>query len=309
MHGMKKYIVKSITFVILPLITLLGSGEYLLRGIPGDYSYKNDYLSEHADTIEILSLGSSHGYYGIDPSGFARPAFNAGHVSQTFRYDYGILEKYADRLTSLKYVILPVSYFSYWEELEGSKESFRVARYYGAYDLAGISLPDRIETLNMRPLHCLKRLKSYYIHHRNEIQVDTLGFGNRYGIGQRDPEWQTLCAQVAGRHTAGDLASHKKANEFYLRKLLKLCNERGVSVILVHLPMYEGYRNLLDKKQLIEMKGITCGISQEFPDVQVLDLFTDSRFGEEDFFDPDHLNTDGARKLTRILQDHLSEPQ
>ena len=51
--------------------------EILLENIPNDYSFKKEYLDENSDSIEILVLGSSHSYYGINPIYFHLRAFNA----------------------------------------------------------------------------------------------------------------------------------------------------------------------------------------------------------------------------------------
>ena len=43
-------------------------------------------------------------------------------------------------------------------------------------------------------------------------------------------------------------------------------------------------------------------------DVFYLNLFDDSRFSEEDFYDADHLNDEGALKCSTIVNDYLENP-
>ncbi len=51
----------------------------------------------------------------------------------------------------------------------------------------------------------------------------------------------------------------------------------------------------------------TCEeMAQKYNNVQYLNLFKDDRFVEDDFFDADHLETEGAAKLTKILNEYIS---
>jgi len=39
--------------------------------------------------------------------------------------------------------------------------------------------------------------------------------------------------------------------------------------------------------------------------VKIIDLFNNSPFGNHDFLDTDHMNIDGAKKLSKILNKYL----
>lgn len=52
----------------------------------------------------------------------------------------------------------------------------------------------------------------------------------------------------------------------------------------------------------------TCkSFAKEYNYVQYLNLFKDSRFVEDDFHDSDHLATEGATKLTKILDEYIAQ--
>ena len=68
------------------------SFELLLRNIPNDYSFKKNYLNTKSNSIEVLFLGSSHIYYGINPEYISRNSFNGSHISQSLNFDLEILE-------------------------------------------------------------------------------------------------------------------------------------------------------------------------------------------------------------------------
>ena len=68
--------------------------EVLIQNIPNEYSYKKSYLDSNSNEIEVLFLGSSHVYYGVNPEYISANSFNASHIAQTLDYDYAILKKY-----------------------------------------------------------------------------------------------------------------------------------------------------------------------------------------------------------------------
>ena len=66
---MKKFILRTF-LLILPLLLLLTAAEVYLRSLPNPSRAKNAWLMAHADSVEVLILGSSHSYYGLAPRSF-----------------------------------------------------------------------------------------------------------------------------------------------------------------------------------------------------------------------------------------------
>ncbi len=110
---MKRFIIRTVLLIIVPLLLGIVLCEYYLRKIPNDYSYKNEWLSNNAGSIRVLNMGSSHAFYGIEPSQFSCKAFNAAHVSQSIKYDHFIFSKFVNEMDSLEVLVLPVSYGSF----------------------------------------------------------------------------------------------------------------------------------------------------------------------------------------------------
>ena len=86
---------------ILPLIIIVLSFEILLDKIPNDYRYKKEYLDQNSDRIKVLFLGSSHVYFGINPTYISLNSFNASYYSQSLDYDFEILKKYSNNWSQL----------------------------------------------------------------------------------------------------------------------------------------------------------------------------------------------------------------
>src|SRR5690606_22742388 len=122
---MKKFLSYILIFSA-PVIILISVTEVLIRSIPNEYSIKKDYLDRNSNEIEILILGSSHTLRGVDPKYMNYKAYNAAMVSQSIDYDLEILKKYEGNWDSLKTIVLPISYFSLYSNLENEVESWRV---------------------------------------------------------------------------------------------------------------------------------------------------------------------------------------
>ena len=84
--------------------------------------------------------------------------------------------------------------------------------------------------------------------------------------------------------------------------MICICKQKNASVILLTTPTYQTYRDNLNNKQLALTFEYCEGFADRYDNVYYLNLLSDDRFGEEDFFDADHLNEFGAAKLTGILQ-------
>lgn len=125
MRKLLRYIFISATIIVLFIIGC----EFTLRKIPNDYNYKAKYLKEKGSEIETLILGSSHTFYGLNPSKFTSNTFNAGHSSQSLDLDVLIFEKYSGNMTSLENVIIPISYFSYPFTLNEGKSLDKITNY------------------------------------------------------------------------------------------------------------------------------------------------------------------------------------
>ena len=122
---MKRFILQLLALG-LPIPLFLGAyGHQLSRVHPDEYSSKKALLERQAGNLEVLAMGSSHGYYGILADCLGRPAFNLAAVSQSHYYDRALLEKYLGQLPRLKLVILPISYFSLGYQLDDGIEKWR----------------------------------------------------------------------------------------------------------------------------------------------------------------------------------------
>ena len=92
--NMKRLILRLSVFAIL-LVVLLAIIEVIARKAPNTYKDKERImLSTLSDSVEVLVLGSSHNYYGLNPQLIKKSCYNLANTSQTIYYDDYLMKSY-----------------------------------------------------------------------------------------------------------------------------------------------------------------------------------------------------------------------
>lgn len=276
-----------------------------LRSIPNDYKYKNQWLTENAKSIQVLSLGSSHAFFGIQPNAFSRKAFNAAHVSQSLEFDAFIFDKFIDSMDSLEVVILPISYFTLRSKgLQSGSESWRVKNYTIYYECPYYRYKPSLalECYHFAPKATLQAIFTH-VDHRS---CDSLGRGTDYVLESRSDDWKDAGPVAMKRHTKSenDIEVVNK-NIGYINHIISKCAQKGVYVILLTTPTYHTYYDVLNQEQLDQMVKICQELADNNKNTLYLNWLKHPDFDEHDFYDADHLNEYGAEKLTRLLDEYL----
>lgn len=308
---MKRFILKSSLTIAFPVLLFLVAYECTMRSIPNDHSFKSELWEKKAREIKVLILGSSHCYYGFDPTYFDKPAFNAAHVSQPYNYDWFLFDKYFDRMDSLEYIILPVSSFSPYGRLDNGMESWRCKDYAISYDcdfhkwyeikyryyFAYLSIGN-LRQATSRLLNC-----DY-----SNIYVDSNGYSLKTD-SDRIKDIAKDGTTAAERHTVKDVDKKTELyneNIDYVNDIVDRCRKRGIGVILVSLPTLPEYYKYLIPEQVHVMESFGHSMEQH-ENVKYINLLESPLFGINDFFNSDHLCNNGAKKLSLMINDLISE--
>jgi hypothetical protein len=308
---MKRFVIKTI-YISLPILGVAILMELLLRNTPNDYLFKKQYLDKHSSEIETLILGSSHSFYGFNPEYFSSNTFNASHISQSLNYDFEILKKYQDQFKNLKTIILPISYFTLFGKLEAGSESWRVKNYIIYYDLnSSKSLIDYSEVLSNRINVNIKRIALYYVLGNSTISCTDLGWGTNHN-SKNAIDLAETGKTASKRHTMEDINSDKyqqifQENIFILESIIQWSNKNNVKVLLLTPPAFETYRQNLNQEQLKITINTTSEICSRYENCIYENLLSDINFVALDFFDADHLSEIGAKKLSELINEKISE--
>ena len=292
-----RQLLKYLAIFILPIVVIGICFEISLRKIPNVYFYKKNYLDKNSNQIKVLLLGNSHIYYGINPEYYSLNAFNASSVSQSLDYDWEILNKYNNKWDSLKYVIVAVDYFSLFSKLEASVEAWRVKNYEIYFGInKSYKIHDHSEILSNNLKTNFSRLYRFYFKNENDITCSKLGWGT--GNSSRDKKDLKKTGKIsAERHTIKN-DQYFNENIKILETIIEAAKAKGVEVILLSSPAYKTYTQNLDKYQLSRTIDAVNKIVNSSSNVIYLNLLTDDEFTENDFYDADHLNEFGTKKLS-----------
>ena len=310
MSSLNKFVIRFVLVILVPVGVFLLVYEIAYRNIPNSYRMKDNFLKHEASGCEILVLGSSHAFFGINPSYFSRSAFNAANVSQDLRHDGFIFQKYLPYLPNLIWVILPVSYFSLFSSLERGGEPWRV-RKYEIYMDAGMYPFYKLD-YNYEVAHVGdKEVLLYYVLGKDQHDCSPLGFGTSYQLEKRGKDWKNSGSVAAKRHTVTKvrgsvtIENDMKMNVAIINDLIDQCSRKGIQILFVTPPAYRTYVESLDSIQLGRMYQEMRQLMIK-KGVRYVDMLRDTSFVEDDFFDADHLNWQGAKKWTLKLDEMIN---
>ena len=301
---MKAFIYRLLLF-LLPIFIIAFFLEYTLQHIDNDYHYKNNYLNKNAQKLEVLFLGNSHSYYGIDPTFINKKSFNASHVSQSLAYDFEIFKKFNPKLTQLKILAIPISYFSLHFNVENGKEAWREKNYciyYNIFRSKKISNYFELTSNSAKTNNTI--LKDYFKKGKDLKKCNTLGWMLHDSIFYKK-DIAKNAKRSAKRHNY-TVQKNLIQNRGILKEFIKYAKTQNFKIILYTVPVTQKYFTLLNSKKLEqnknEMKNLTDNQT-----VFYFNFMNDNRFVETDFYDADHLNNQGAVKFSKIMNSKLNE--
>lgn len=289
---------------------LIAVCELGLRSLPTPYKTKYQGISRPAAQIKLLILGNSHFFYGLNPEYFSMPAFNAANVSQDPKYDLHILKTALDNNPGIQSVVLPLSIFSLKSELDGGVESWRRYQYRLYMGYRGYPWSEQVDPGNFsllfasqHKLKLLQRLLQHWHGLPSDRDWTDSGWGSAYSAAASRAQLEASGQSAASRHLKFQTLNSVSVDS--LKQIIELCASRNIRLLMVVPPAFETYREHIPSSRRQEVIALAQGFAAAQPSVRLIDLFADSSFGAEDYFDADHLNRKGAEKLSRKLDDLL----
>lgn len=295
---MRNFLINTLFFSIFAIITFLLLHWYSQK-LSNDYTFKKEKIEENISSIKILNLGNSQALYSINPQHFSKRGFNLAHVSQTLDIDYLLFDKYADRLDSLEYLIIQISYTSFSENLGYGSEAWRVKNYERFYDInPPIEQSKLINSIIVTERNNLLRIYEH-IRGKSLIFCNEYGFDTSFSDENRIKNFNKHAQKTATHHKAksdGSVISNKN----YLNQIINKASEKNISIIIYIPPVHPSYLALLDAKQLNTMY-VAIKEASEHKNIILIDWLKNKSFDDDDFYDSDHLNSKGAEKATLML--------
>lgn len=305
---MKKIIYKA-TFFLLPILVLLLCIELLYQIVPNNYTSKNENVRKRYSGTEVLIFGNSHTFYGLNPKYFDKPTFNLSNISQTLYFDQLLFEKHIDEFKNLKYVILNVEFTSL-TQLDNVDEDIWRKYYYKSYMDLQVPIISRLDPKgyflsSTKSFNSNMRLLERYFSEGTIVDCDNNGFGTNYTKEKRKLNIDKTALITIKKHE--DYLLDFSKNVSRIRSIIYKCKEKGIKVIIVTMPTSKQYSLGVKQLKLQKIIKACLSIEKQNKNVRYLNLFKDVRFTNYDFYDSDHLHTEGARKCSIIVDGFIKK--
>ncbi len=261
--------------------------------------------------VQIGNLGSSHGLYDFNYDALTQrgcQCFNFANTSQSYNYDYALLKEYGGYLTKDSILFIPVSYFSFNDEVVNDTEREAMSiRYYHClspenipdYDLYTDIVTNKFPILSAGEdiLKLFPKLNLSLIAFAAEDAIDEAAFANR-------------AKERYSRHFDNKEEYFMPERIENLYEIIAYCKEHEITPVLITTPFSKYYRDLVSEEFLREFEDVITGIAND-TGVNYYDYSYDARFRDNlaYFMDADHLNDEGAAYFMEILMEEVPELQ
>jgi DltD protein len=303
---MKKFFIKSALFLLLlvPVTSVIVIiFEKGLGKITNSYTLKRQQLESQANSIEVLVLGTSQSLHGINPSYFCLKGYNLGNSAQSLFYDTHITLKYLDKMSRLKYVIISISDYSIGFELFDTDEKWRDYFYAQCWD---IKFPE----IKSSDLHLYSKILLYtpevslgYAVQFFHVDLTKDYYPNGWA---RMTTFSDINDQTAYKLVHYTLFNPERCGEIKatLDTFLSALKKRNITPVFITPPVTSYYYKYVSAQKLDSMHTTVSSLCNKYG-CSYFNYFTDKRFLLTDFADCDHLNSSGAEKFSKILNNDI----
>jgi len=247
-----------------------------------------------AKSIEILSLGSSHCEHGFKAT-LLHNAFNLGIVDQDLYSAHKIFDTYIEQLVNLKHVIVFYSIHSQGHELCKTN-----SRKYTALMHYIFGVPYDVKWLKKYRRAVQHRFKTF-----DDSKIDYTTFWGDV-LEQKEHAVAPPSAQSRCAHHLRENRRQIKQNH-HLFEMAETCLKKGIQFLIVIPPMRSDYLEELGKYHFSDEELFYEVMHwAEKHHVPVLNELHSTGYDWNDFYDSDHLNDSGAKKLTRKIANFIN---
>jgi len=306
---MKKFIKKTI-IISLPIIFIGVFVELFISYYPNTFNTKANYFKSNAQNIEILFLGSSHTQNSVNPKYIDISSVNLAYGSQDYELDAAIYFKYIDRLNKVNKVVIEIDYHSL--EKKNKDDFYRLLWYYKYYNinLNNFKSYNKLSLFASNPVFFKNYLKNKLNPFNKKAIINEFGFiENDSDIFEKfnfDKKTiiETSLTRLKNRHNIESIANFE-FNKEILKSLIDNCIKKNIQVIILKNPQYLTYVNNYNKEK-IKRRNIFLDSLSSIEKIKILDFETDTRFNVNDFKNDNHLNSNGAEKLSKLINEEIN---
>jgi hypothetical protein len=306
---MKRFIVRALFFGAIIILGCLAL-ELVLLFKGNEYSYKREYVENHADAIKVLVLGHSHAACGINAEIMGDSVYNFAMDGRQQYYDAVIAQRYLHTMPNLRVVIWPYGY------------GFEYNSYRYSHDK---------DHLNLQYMHYYQCMYEKYMHisyesyipywHWPEMLYNSFDFSfesliqhdseakndEKLAMPEKAVDWQHGHLPAKIDYSAPIARKAFQESLGYFKQIAQACKDENVRLIVVGFPYYKTARDLVTARGLKDKQMCLDSMRAVYPQMEYYEFMDDDRFVDDDFLDATHLNSHGAKKFSLIIKDILDK--
>jgi len=264
------------------------------------FSSKRKLFETEKNNIKCLITGTSHTYLGLNPNLFPIKTINIAEVSKPVGIDIKIIKKYINNLNNLKYVIIPIDYFTF--HYSGINEDFSKKYYYHWHIKNEVSKPDFLYDFHFFNCGCFSGLKE--ILQKNSYNY-LMGFSPHYdyfstvsAVDQINFSKEKI--NTWHQYFIDTLESNNIKNS--ILNLILLLNKKNIKTIIINMPVSKTLQKLY-KAEILKSNALLLESLLNQSGAIHINLQANKVFDNDSLFtDCDHLNNNGATIATNEIK-------
>lgn len=287
---MKRFLIKLLIIILFSLIIAIVI-EFVVRSVPNPYKYKISLIEKQKKDVQLLILGSSTAYNGINPSFFDKKALNMALGGQGIMIDAFLVNRYLNQMPNLEAIILPIDYgILFSSEVFGFPDGLMSYRVYYKYDPNCFSFD------------------SYEFFHRESVRMklerklcgdipqfaDSLGFRGENWIG--DLEAEVYVGTPVKDYSNNLIDKNIKA----FRQIAELSEKANVKLVIVSIPFHKSFRDLASPTQWSFIHSVIDSVINQYHNSLYLNYYS-TDFPDSCYLNSAHLNVNGAKLFSTML--------
>tara|TARA_R110000787_G_scaffold188717_1_gene300482 strand:+ start:3452 stop:4318 length:867 start_codon:yes stop_codon:yes gene_type:complete len=279
--------------------------EVLTLNIPTNYKKNSAYFNESKSEIELIALGSSQMDGAINPEFLDKSSICLASSSQHHKLDFTILKQLSTSTKKLKYVVLELSN-SHLELPHNSKDFWKNAVYLkffnvNAFDRKTYFKDELIYIAN--PDLYTRMITDYYIRDNYDIELNKFGFNTNSFDGSfpLNDFNEDIISKLTTTPNQKRNTEIFKNNTAYLFSMIEYMEAHNLQTIICTLPLYKTYTANLNSTIVKRRDSVISVIKNRYPNVIFMETEKDPNFKITDFNNANHLNPDGSKKFTLLL--------
>jgi hypothetical protein len=309
---MKHFLIRFLYFC-LPVLVIIIAFELVIRNGKNTFTLKAKHFNE-LSTVDVVVLGSSHNQSAINPHYLQWSSANLAYGSQDLFLDLQLLKKTLEQNKKPKVVVAEFAYHTLFRANRSNYWRNGLYEYFYHLQLPNTNFLSR----NILISSNLKFFKQYllqeFLRKNKNKELNRWGYDETDMAGlYQDLNYDTtkigyLSSQRLKERVPQDV--EKKIldkNIACLSDIVELCKTNDVRLILLTPPVYKTYRRLYSQENVRTRDSVMTGIQKKLPNVVWLNFENSNLFTVADFKNDDHLNSQGANKLSLLLNDSIKE--